>query len=139
MKNILAKSLHLFLIFIFSLLLLFSFSGCVTSKISYVEEDKLPKDKVYRIAEVYMNDGSIIDLKDSEPKFKTNYKGMANVIVYYDNDYNTKYIELKNVDRLKIEIYESNVLVNVLIIVGGLILVALLLFISFFSVGNITG
>lgn len=114
-------------------------SGCVTTKISYVEEDKLPKEKVYRIAEVYMKDGSVVNLKDSEPKFKAVYKGMANVIVYYDNDYNTKYIELKNVDRLKIEIYESNVLVNVLIIVGSLILVALLLFISFFSVGNITG
>lgn len=122
---------------IFTLLL--AFSGCVTTKISYVEEDKLPKEKVYRIAEVYMKDGSVVNLKDSEPKFKAVYKGMANVIVYYDSDYNTKYIELKNVDKLKIEIYESNVLVNVLIIVGGLILVALLLFISFFSVGNITG
>jgi hypothetical protein len=129
-----------FVLSLIMLSLLILFSGCVTTKISYVEEDKLPKDKVYRIAEVYMKDGSVIDLKETEPKFKAEYKGINNVIIYYDKEYNTKYIELKNIDRLKIEIYESNVLLNVLLIAGGLVIVFFILFyIGLSSVGNITG
>lgn len=129
-----------FVLSLILLSLLILFAGCVTTKISYVEEDKLPKDKVYRIAEVYMKDGSVIDLKESEPKLKAEYKGIDNVIIYYDKEYNTKYIELKNIDRLKIEIYESNVLLNVLLIAGGLVIVFFILFyIGLSSVGNITG
>ena len=138
MKNILAKSLfNLFKVCF--LISIFVVSGCVTTKISYVEEDKLPKEKVYRISEVYMKDGSVINLKDSEPKFKALYKGMANVIVYYDNDYNTKYIELKNADRLKIEILESNVVLTVLVIVGTIAAALLILLMLTLQFGNITG
>lgn len=118
---------------------LISFSGCVTSKVTYVEEDKLPKDKVYRISEVYLKDGSVINLKDAEPKFKPEYKEMTNVIVYFDKDYKTKYIELKNIDRLKIEILESNLAVTILIIIGSIVILAILLFITLISFGNIAG
>lgn len=148
MKNILKKSfpfISIYLIFkrrlIFKvtvLILLVSFAGCVTSKISYVEEDKLPKDKVYRIAEVYMKDGSIINLKDSEPMLKAKYKGIENVIVYYDNGYIERVINLNDVSKIKIEILESNALANVLIITGSVIAVVficLLLFSDFSGLG----
>lgn len=65
--------------------MLVCFTGCVTSKIEYVENDKLPNDKVYRISDVYMKDGSVIKLKSKEAKFKLKYKGIENVIIYNDD------------------------------------------------------
>ncbi len=109
---------NIILLKIIASIVLICFTGCVTSKIEYVENDKLPKDKVYRLSVLYMKDGNVIDLKGKEPKFKLKYKGIDNVIVYYEEDYNEIYIPLKDVNSLKIEIIESNQIVTALIIVG---------------------
>ncbi len=109
-------------------LVLGSFTGCVTTKVAYVENDNLPKDKVYRIAEVFMKDGTVINLRDTEPKFKVKYKGMENIITYYDKDYNIKYIELKNVQQVKIELVEGNLGMTLLVIGGALVILVLLFF-----------
>ncbi|HMQ80622.1 MAG TPA: hypothetical protein PKE39_14595 [Ignavibacteria bacterium] len=110
------------------LLVLAAFMGCVTSKIEYVESSEFPKGKTYRISEVFMNDGTVIILKDKEPEFKLRYKGNDNVIVYYEEVNIEKTILLKDISRLKIEVLESNTVVNVLIIVSSVILFFLILF-----------
>lgn len=124
------------------LILLASFTGCVTSKIEYTESNELPKDKVYRIADVYMKDGSVINLKGKEAKFKLKYKGVENVIVYTDNKDNEILIPVININKLKIEVLEGQTVLTILTILGVLILVFLILIIIFppFKSGtNITG
>ena len=100
------------------LLVLVSFAGCVTSKIEYVESDKVPVEKTYRISQLYLKDGTIIDVKEKEAKLRLKYKGVSNVIVYYEDVNIEKSVPLKDVARLKIEILESHVIATVLIIIG---------------------
>ena len=134
-KNIVTFRLIIFIILV-------SFTGCVTSKIEYTESNELPKDKVYRIADVYMKDGSVINLKGKEAKFKLKYKGVENVIVYTDNKDNEILIPVININKLKIEVLEGQTVLTILTILGVLILVFLILIIIFppFKSGtNITG
>ncbi len=109
------------------LILIVSFTGCVTSKIEYVESSEFPSGKTYRISEVFMNDGTVLILKDKEPEFKIRYKGNDNVILYYEDVNIERTILLKDVSRLKIEVLESNIVVNVIIIVSSIILFFLIL------------
>ncbi len=104
------------------LIILSAFTGCVSSRVEYVEENALHKEKVYRISELYMYNGTKIDLKEKEAKFKLKYKGNENVIVYYEDVNIEKFVLLKDVDRLKIEVLESNVIATV--IVGAVIVAA---------------
>ncbi|KXK55600.1 MAG: hypothetical protein UZ05_CHB002000520 [Chlorobi bacterium OLB5] len=108
------------------LIVLTAFTGCVTSKIEYTKSNELPKEKVYRITTLYLKDGSIIDVKEKDAKFKLKDKGIDNVIVYYEDVNIEKSVPSKNIDRLKIEVLESNVFVTVLIIVGSLAIAFLL-------------
>lgn len=108
--------------------LLVCFTGCVTSKIEYVESNEFPSGKTYRISEVFLKDGTVLILKDKEPAFKLRYKGNDNVIVYYEEVNIEKTILLKDISRLKIEVLESNTVVNVLIIVSSVILFFLIIF-----------
>ena len=110
------------------LILIVSFTGCVTSKIEYVESSEFPSGKTYRISEVFLNDGTVLILKDKEPEFKIRYKGNDNVILYYEDVNIERTILLKDVSRLKIEVLESNIVVNVIIIVSSIILFFLLIF-----------
>lgn len=126
---------------IITLLVLIFFTGCVTSKIEYVEKEKLPKDKVYRISDVYLNNGTVINLKDKEPKIKLKYKGMDNVIVYYEDVNIEKYVQLKDISSLKIEVLESNQLLTAVVVVGSLAIIVLLAFMITLTSGkfNIAG
>ncbi len=99
-------------------IILVSFAGCVTSKIEYVESDKVPVEKTYRISQLYLKDGTIIDVKEKEAKLRLKYKGVSNVIVYYEDVNIEKSVPLKDVARLKIEILESHPVATVLIITG---------------------
>ena len=74
-----------------------------------------------------MNDGTVLILKDKEPEFKIRYKGNDNVILYYEDVNIERTILLKDVSRLKIEVLESNIVVNVIIIVSSIILFFLIL------------
>lgn len=109
------------------LFVLAAFTSCVTSKIEYVETNELPKEKTYRISEVFMKDGTVLILKDKEPAFRLKYKGNDNVILYYEDVNIEKTIFLEDVSRLKIEVLESNIVVNVIIIVSSIILFFLIL------------
>lgn len=109
------------------LFVLAAFTGCVTSKIEYIETNELPKDKTYRISEVFMNDGTVKVLKDKDPVFKLRYKGNDNVILYYEDVNIERTLLLKDVSRLKIEVLESNIVVNIIIIVSSIILFFLIL------------
>lgn len=108
--------------------LLVCFTGCVTSKIEYVESSEFPSGKTYRISEVFLKDRTVLILKDKEPAFKLRYKGNDNVIVYYEDVNIERTILLKDISRLKIEVLESNIVVNVLIIVSSVILFFLIIF-----------
>ena len=119
---------NIFFLRVTILLVLAAFTGCVTSKIEYVESKEFPSGKTYRISEVFMNDGTVLILKDKEPEFKLRYKGNDNVIIYYEEVNIEKTILLKDISRLKIEVLESNIVVNVLIIVSSVILFFLLIF-----------
>ena len=129
-----SKNIILFRVIV--LLALASFTGCVTSKIEYVESEKVPVEKTYRISQLYLKDGTIIDVKDKEAKLRPKYKGVNNVIVYYEDVNIEKSVPLKNIERLKIEILESNVLVTVLIIVGSLVTAFILAFWISLSLGG---
>ena len=120
------KNTSIFRLVVFIVLL--SFAGCVTSKIEYVESDKVPVEKTYRISQLYLKDGTIIDVKEKEAKLRLKYKGVSNVIVYYEDVNIEKSVPLKNVASLKIEIIESNQIVTALIIVGSLAVAFLLAF-----------
>lgn len=115
-KNIITFRLIIFIILV-------SFTGCVTSKIEYTESNELPKDKVYRISDVYMKDGSVINLKGKEAKFKLKYKGVDNVIVYSDDKDKEILIPVININKLKIEVLEGQTVLTILTILGVLILV----------------
>jgi hypothetical protein len=65
-----------------------------------------------------MNDGTVINIKEGEPKFRTKYRGLTNVITYYDNNYATRIIDLKNVKQIQIEIVESNQPLTLIVIIG---------------------
>ena len=110
-KNAIAFRMIVFLVLV-------SFAGCVTSKIEYVESDKVPVEKTYRISQLYLKDGTIIDVKEKEAKLRLKYKGVSNVIVYYEDVNIERSVPLKDVARLKIEILESHVIATVLIIIG---------------------
>lgn len=110
------KNTSIFRLVVFIVLL--SFSGCVTSKIEYVESDKVPVEKTYRISQLYLKDGTIIDVKEKEAKLRLKHKGVSNVIVYYEDVNIERSVPLKDVARLKIEIIESHVIATVLIIIG---------------------
>ena len=110
------------------LLVLTAFTGCVTSKIEYVESSEFPTGKTYRISEVFMNDGTVLILKDKEPEFKLRYKGYDNVIIYYEEVNIEKTILLKDISRLKIEVLESNAVLSVIVIISSVVLFFLLLF-----------
>lgn len=100
------------------LIVLVSFAGCVSSKIEYVESDKVPVEKTYRISQLYLKDGTVIDVKEKEAKLRLKYKGVSNVIVYYEDVNIEKSVPLKDVARLKIEILESHLIGTVLVIIG---------------------
>jgi len=118
------KNIILFRIIV--LLILAAFSGCVTSKIEYVESDKVPVEKVYRISQLYLKDGTIIDVKEKEAKLRLKYKGVSNVIVYYEDVNIEKSVPLMNVARLKIEILESHPIATILVVVGTVVVAVIL-------------
>ncbi|MBN8585482.1 MAG: hypothetical protein J0M37_10325 [Ignavibacteria bacterium] len=118
-KNAVVLSVIVFIVIL-------SFSGCVTSKIEYVESSKVPVEKTYRISQIYLNDGTIIDVKEKEAKLRPKYKGVSNVIVYYEDVNIERSVPLQNVASLKIEVIESNVLLTVAVIAGSLAVAYLL-------------
>lgn len=124
------------------MIVLAAFTGCVTSKIEYTESNELPKDKVYRISDVYMKDGSVIHLKGKDAKFKLKYKGFENVIIYNADNEKEMFIPLKNINNMKIEVQQGNNVLTILTIAGALILaflILILIFPPFKSGTSITG
>jgi len=81
-----------------------------------------------------MYNGTKIDVSEKEAKFKLKHKGNENVIIYYEDVNIEKYVLLKDVDRLKIEILESNVAATV--IVGALIVAASVILFFLLLVGS---
>ncbi len=110
------------------ILILTSFTGCVTAKIEYVKEKDFPPEKVYKISTVFLKNGSEVDLTDKEVKFRKNYENIENVLVY-DVKGKFEVIKLSDIDRVKIEVYENNVLLTVGIIVGSILLAVFLILI----------
>ncbi len=83
-----------------------------------------------------MKNGMVIDLKGKDAQFKLKHKRIENVIVYNDENFDEKYILLKDVNSIKIEILESNILLTIIIIVGSIAALAFLVFvIAFASIG----
>ena len=118
------------------MLVLVCFLGCETSKIEYVEEEKLPTDKVYHITKVYLKDGTTLDLKDKEPVIKLKHKGVSNVILYNENVNEEKYIRLSDVAWMKIEVVESNQVVTALAVIGITAVALILLLGILFAIGG---
>jgi len=116
---------------IICVLMVFSFAGCETVKVKYVDSDDFPSDRIYRLKTVYLYNGKNVDLTGMDPKFKRSFKGKHNVIVY---DYEEKLIELKDISSLKIEVIESNQILTAVIIVGVLAVVFVLAF--FIAIGT---
>jgi len=119
---------------IITLLLLVCFTGCVSTKVDYVENDKVPVNKTYRISQLYLKDGRIIDVKDKEPKLKLKHKGVSNVIVYYEDVNIEQSVPLSDVKTLKIEIVESNHILTAVAIVG--IVAAAFVLAFFIAIGS---
>ncbi len=110
------------------ILILAGFTGCVTAKIEYVKEKDFPPKEVYKISTIYLKDGSIIELAGKDVKFMKNYEAMENVLVY-DAKGKREIIKLTDIDRVKVEVYENNVLLTVGIIVGSILLAVFLILI----------
>ena len=108
--------------------MLSGFLGCVSSKIEYVEKEKLPEEKVYYIISAYLKDGSTIDLKDKKAEVKLDHKGVKNVILYYDEGFKEKYIPFKDIAWLKIEVVETNQVVTTIVIAGAVVFALFLAF-----------
>ena len=119
---------------IITLLLLVCFTGCVSTKVDYVENDKVPVKKTYRISQLFLKDGRIIDVKDKEPKLKLKHKGVSNVIVYYEDVNIEQAVPLSDVKTLKIEIIESNQILTAVAIVG--IVAAAFVLAFFIAIGS---
>ncbi len=127
------KNIILFRIIV--LLVLAAFSGCVTSKIEYVEKEELPDEKVYYIISAYLKDGSTVDLKDKKAEVKFDYKGVKNVILYYDEGFKEKHILFKDIAWLKIEVVENNKTVTTIVIIGSVVIALFLAFVVVLGIG----
>jgi hypothetical protein len=110
---------------------LFSFAGCVSTRVDYAQPEKLKKQNVYRIAVIYMKDGTIYDMLGIESQLKLKYKGQENVIVFKTPDGETKIINISDIDKLKIFVMENDALGTSLIIIGAIVLTVLLLLMIF--------
>lgn len=122
------KNIHFFRVIV--LFVLAAFTGCVTSKIEYVEPEKIPVSKTYRISTINLKNGTTIDVKDKEAKLKLKHKRISNVIVYYEDVNIEKTVLLSDVAWLKIEILESNHLVTAISVLGitaGVVIFAVLI------------
>jgi len=88
-----------------------------------------------------MKDGIIHNIYLNESKLKLNYKDLGDVIIYKSDDGTSSIIKISDVDKLKIEIMENDVLATSLIIAGSLLLAALIFLMIFlpFSHFNATG
>lgn len=106
-------------------LLLISFSGCVSSRFEYVEENKLPTKKTFNIIEIYMNDGRVITVKDMNAKLKLKYNGEDDFIVYGESG-NETLIKLTDIDRLKIEIFNNSSIAITIVSVVLIIIIVIL-------------
>jgi sensor c-di-GMP phosphodiesterase-like protein len=107
-------------------LLIVSIAGCVTTSVEYVKEKDFPPDKVYKITILYLKDGKIIDVSGKDAKFKLSHNGTQNVVVI-ESDTKTDIIKVTEIDRVKIEVRENNVLLTTAIIIGSLVLLLFLL------------
>lgn len=112
-------------------MVLFSFAGCVSTRVDYVEPEKLKKQNVYRIAVIYMKNGTVYDMQGLESQLKLKYKNLENVIVFKTSDGETKVISISEIDKMKIFVMENNALGTSLIILGAIILTVFLLLIFF--------
>ncbi|MEO8514690.1 MAG: hypothetical protein ABI543_14115 [Ignavibacteria bacterium] len=118
------------------LIVLVCFTGCVSSKIEYVEPEKIPANKTYRISLLNLKNGTQIDVKDKEAKFILKHKGVNNVIVYYEDVNIEKTVPLKDVSWLKIEILESNQIVTAIAVIGITAAVLLIAVLVAFGLGG---
>ncbi len=117
-------------------ILLVSFTGCVTSRIETVSSENLPKKKTYRIRIIYLNDYRAIDVADKEAKLKINYKDKGNAVIYYENVNEEKFILLNDISYIEIEVLESNETISVLFIAGTIALVTVILYLLISPLGK---
>ncbi len=132
---------------VFSLLL--SLSGCATTETQRVSSDNMPYKMNYKIINVILKNGLMLDLQDKSALYFREYNNQKNVILYTTTDTVritkdslnlspvTKVIELDDVKKVTIEKSGTTVVIPILIIAGCAVLLVLFSVLSWMDSGGI--
>ena len=108
--------------------IILSLSGCATTETQRVNSDNMAYKMDYKIVNVIMKSGLMIDLKDKSPIYFREYNNKKNVILYTVVDTMrtsedsisvtpvTKVIELDDVKKVTIEKSEINTEIPILVL-----------------------
>lgn len=126
------------LIYLIVISFILSIAGCATTETQRVSSDNIAYKTDYKIINVIMKNGLVIDLQDKSPIYFREYDNKKNVILYtavdtiqiYDDSLSvtpvTKIIELDDVKKVTIEKSGTTVVMPILMIGGFAVLMALL-------------
>lgn len=126
------------LIYLIVVSFILSFAGCATTETQRVSSDNIAYKTDYKIVNVIMKNGLVIDLQDKSPIYFREYNNKKNVILYTGVDtiqisedslsvtHVTRVIELDNVKKITIEKSGTTIVMPILMIGGFAVLMALL-------------
>ena len=122
---------------IISWVIIFSFSGCVTTRVEYTEPEEIKKDAVYRISIIYTKDGKIYDMLGLKPEMKFNYKDMGNAVIFKSESGEMKIIKISEIAKMKIIVLENDIAMTSWVVIGSLLAAVLIFIILIYPIGTI--
>ena len=145
------KPKFILIIYMIVLSFILSLNGCATTEIQNVSSDNMAYKMNYKIINVLLKNGLVIDLQDKTPIYFREYNNQKNVILYTEVDTLqisedslsvtpvTKVIELDDVNNVTIEKSGTTVVIPILIVAGCAALLALFSILSWIASGGIMG
>ena len=127
--------------------IIISLSGCATTETQRVSSDNMPYKMNYKIINVILKNGLVLDLQDKSALYFREYKNKKNVILYTTTDTIrvskdslnlspvTKVIELDDVKKVTIEKSGTTFVIPILIIAGCAVLLVLFSVLQWYSSG----
>jgi len=137
------------LTYLIVLSIILSLSGCATTETQRVSSDNMHYKMNYKIINVIMKNGLVLDLQDKSALYFREYNNKKNVILYITADSIrvskdslnlspvTKVVELDDVKNVTIEKSGTNVVIPILIISGCAVLLVLFSVLSWIQSGGI--
>ena len=127
--------------------IILSLSGCATTETHRISSDNMHYKMNYKITNVIMKNGLVLDLQDKSALYFREYNNKKNVILYTTTDTVrvskdslnlspvTKVIELDDVKKVTIEKSGTTFVIPILIIAGCAVLLVLFSVLQWYSSG----